>query len=58
MDPLTDPGVLGKAVTYGLLDAPQLVNNPFGLGKIRTQIIRGQCLTVNEEGKPIPETEG
>jgi hypothetical protein len=56
-DPLTDPGVLGKAVTCGLLDAPQLVNNPFGLGKIRTQIIRGQCLTVNEEGEPISETE-
>ena len=29
-DPLSDAGTLAKAVTLGILDAPQLKNNPFG----------------------------
>ncbi|MEN6522443.1 MAG: cobalamin B12-binding domain-containing protein, partial [Anaerolineaceae bacterium] len=30
VDPLTDPRVLTKAVTTGIMDAPQLKNNPYG----------------------------
>ena len=31
-DPLTDPGTLARAVTSGIMDAPQLRSNPYGLG--------------------------
>jgi methylmalonyl-CoA mutase cobalamin-binding subunit len=56
-DPLSDPAVLAKAVTSGILDAPQLKNNSFGRGKIRTKIIAGACWAVNEKGEPLSEAE-
>jgi hypothetical protein len=44
-DPLTDAPTLTKAVTQGILDAPQLINNPFAKGTIRTHIDkRGACV--------------
>jgi methylmalonyl-CoA mutase cobalamin-binding subunit len=54
-DPFTDPQVLTKAVTSGILDAPQLRNNRFGRGQIRTRIIGGACMAVDEAGQPLPE---
>jgi hypothetical protein len=54
-DPWTDPPTLAKAVTSGLLDAPQLKNNPFAHGTIRTRIIEGMCIAVDEGGKPLTE---
>ena len=56
-DPLSDPATLTAAVKCGLLDAPQLINNPFGLGQIHTQIIAGRCLVVDHQGKPVHEKE-
>jgi len=58
-DPLTDPTTLTKAVTTGMLDAPQLQNNPYGRGQIVTRIDeRGACVTVDPEtGKPLNERE-
>lgn len=58
-DPLTDPATLTKAVTTGVLDAPQLQNNPYGRGQIVTRIDqRGACVTVDSEtGKPLSERE-
>ncbi len=53
VDPLTDPACLTQAVTSGILDAPQLKNNPFAQGKIVTRIINGACRIVNENGKPV-----
>ncbi len=55
-DAWTDPGTLSKAVTLGILDAPQLKNNLYGKGAIRTRIIDGACRTVNSEGRPIDES--
>lgn len=55
-DPLTDPATLTRAVTTGLMDAPQLKNNAFGLGRIRTSIVNGACVAVNSKGKPVRET--
>jgi hypothetical protein len=56
-DPLADAGTLARAVTSGILDAPQLVNNPYGHGAIHTRIDeRGACLAVHPaSGEPLPE---
>jgi hypothetical protein len=54
-DPLTDPATLTRAVTSGLLDAPQLRNNKFGCGRIRTSIINGACVAVDAKGKILKE---
>ncbi|HAD07623.1 MAG TPA: methionine synthase [Anaerolineaceae bacterium] len=56
-DPLTNPDVLAKSVTLGILDAPQLKNNPFGRGEIRTRIINGACQAVDKDGNPISESQ-
>jgi len=45
-DPLINPAVLANSVTSGLLDAPQLKNNPFGLGQVKTRIVNGACIEV------------
>lgn len=55
-DPFTDPVVLSAAVTSGILDAPQLRNNPFGLGKVVTRIIDGASCAVDDKGEPITES--
>ena len=54
-DPFTDASVLARAVTSGILDAPQLVNNKFGRGQVKTRIVNGACVSVDENGKPISE---
>jgi hypothetical protein len=56
-DAWVDPGVLAQAVTRGLLDAPQLQNNPFGRGQIRTRIVEGGCEAVDESGRVLLEKE-
>jgi hypothetical protein len=55
VDPLSDPQTLSRAVTSGILDAPQLRNNPYGLGQVRTRIVKGQCLAVDERGRQLRE---
>jgi methylmalonyl-CoA mutase cobalamin-binding subunit len=52
---LTDPHTLSKAVQLGILDAPQLKNNPFAPGTVRTRMLDGACETVDENGKTIGE---
>jgi hypothetical protein len=56
-DAWTDPASLAKAVTSGILDAPQLKNNPFGRGQIRTHIVNGMCVAVDSDGRPLSESE-
>lgn len=56
-DPLIHPPTLARAVTLGILDAPQLKNNPYGLGRVRTRILDGACLAVDERGRPLSETD-
>jgi hypothetical protein len=57
VDAWVDPSILAKAVMLGVLDAPQLKNNPFALGQIKTRIIHGCCEAIDPQGKPISETE-
>ncbi len=54
-DPLTDPATLTKAVKVGILDAPQLKNNAFAPGAVRTRVLDGASETVDENGKIIDE---
>jgi hypothetical protein len=57
IDPWADAATLAKAVTEGILDAPQLLNNKFGKGVIRTRVVNGACEAVNSSGKVILERE-
>lgn len=56
-DPLIDPKILTEAVLKGILDAPQLKNNRFGRGKIRTKIINGACDAIDASGSYLSETD-
>lgn len=52
-DPWADPATLAQAVCTGLLDAPQLRNNPFARGEVRTRILNGASMGVGEDGLPL-----
>ena len=54
-DPFTNEAVLAKAVAVGIMDAPQLKNNPFARGEVQTRIIDGACVSVDAAGKRISE---
>lgn len=55
-DPLTHVPTLAQAVTRGLLDAPQLKNNPYALGRSITGIVEGSCREIDpKSGKPLDE---
>jgi hypothetical protein len=54
-DPLSHSGTLAKAVELGILDAPQLKNNPIARGMIKTRIVDGACQTVDEDNFAISE---
>ncbi len=56
-DPWADAATLARSVTSGLMDAPQLKNNPFGRGLARTRILRGACVAVDEKGIPLSPRE-
>ena len=56
-DPWTDAATLAKAVTSGILDAPQLKNNLFGRGQVRTHIVNGMCVAVSSDGRPLRESD-
>ncbi len=55
-DPFTDPETLARAVECGLMDAPDLAGNPAAWGRTQTKLIGGACLTVGDNGLPLPET--
>ncbi len=59
VDPLTDPPTLARAVRIGILDAPQLMNNLYGLGLTATRIDqRGACVAIEPaSGETISESE-
>jgi hypothetical protein len=56
-DPWSDAATLARAVTEGVLDAPQLANNKFGKGVIRTRVVNGACEAVDSSGKALSEKE-
>lgn len=56
-DPLADAAVLARAVTSGIMDAPQLRNNAFARGISLTMIKDGASVAVDENGKVITEKD-
>jgi methylmalonyl-CoA mutase cobalamin-binding subunit len=56
-DPWVDPVILAKSVKLGILDAPQLRNNPFALGKLKTSFFNGSCIAISPAGLPLNEAE-
>jgi hypothetical protein len=56
-DPLTDAATLAQAVTSGVMDAPQLRNNRFGRGQVKTSIVHGASVVVDKRGKPVSESK-
>jgi methylmalonyl-CoA mutase cobalamin-binding subunit len=54
-DPLIDPETLTRSVSRGLWDAPHLKGHPLAKGTIRTRIIGGACVAVDEDGRQISE---
>jgi hypothetical protein len=56
-DPWSDPIILAKSIKLGILDAPQLRNNPYALGQIKTRVVNGSCVAVNPEGLPLSEAD-
>jgi len=56
-DAWVDPVILAKSVRLGILDAPQLRNNPIARGQINTRMLNGSCLATNLAGIPLREAE-
>jgi hypothetical protein len=58
-DPWVNAVTLTRAVQTGILDAPQLKNNPFGRGQIVTRIDgRGACIGIEPNtGSPLNESD-
>jgi hypothetical protein len=54
-DPWADAHTLAQAVTTGILDAPQLRNNRFGKGLIRTRVADGACVAIDGNNLPMKE---
>jgi methylmalonyl-CoA mutase cobalamin-binding subunit len=56
-DAWINPEILAKSVRLGILDAPQLRNNPFALGQIKTRMLNGACIATDPAGFPLNEAE-
>ena len=56
-DPLSDPATLARAVAIGILDAPQLRNNAYARGYVKTRFVGGACVAVAPDGSPLSESE-
>jgi hypothetical protein len=54
---LSDPRVLAQAVACGLMDAPQLVNNPYAPGRIQTRSLNGAMVAIDENRQPLREKD-
>ncbi|HEX3049132.1 MAG TPA: hypothetical protein VHP83_00640, partial [Aggregatilineaceae bacterium] len=54
-DPFSDPVVLARAVALGLLDAPQLGNNAYAPGRVRTRSLDGAVHAVDRQGHALDE---
>lgn len=56
-DPFADAALLAKAVGVGLMDAPQLVNNAYAQGSVRTRSLGGKIIAVDDQGRTLNEDQ-
>jgi hypothetical protein len=56
-DPFTDPATLARAVSRGILDAPQLRNNRVARGLVSTRVVDGACVAIDTRGQPLAEQD-
>lgn len=56
-DPFSDPYCLAESVRSGIIDAPQLRNNPEALSAIKTMPINGGYDAVDSERRPLSEVK-
>ncbi len=56
-DPWQDVETLVRAVECGLLDAPDLAGNHPARGAVKTRLLNGACLAVDDYGRPKPEED-
>jgi hypothetical protein len=56
-DPLISPVIISKAIKSGILDAPHLCGVKAANGTIRTMIIDGKNVAVDEDYKPVSEKD-
>jgi methylmalonyl-CoA mutase cobalamin-binding subunit len=54
-EPWVEPSILAAAVREGIMDAPQLLHNPFARGCIKTKIVDGSSVAVDNNGLPLSE---
>lgn len=54
---LTDPSVIARAIEIGYLDAPHLKGNRYARGVVKTRLLDGACVAVDEGGNPLKESE-
>lgn len=57
IDPFTDAENLTRSVEIGILDAPQLRNNKYARGEIKTRIINGSCVSTDDNGFLLTEEQ-
>ncbi|MBT9134266.1 MAG: hypothetical protein DDT38_00997 [Firmicutes bacterium] len=56
-DSLTDPRTIARAIEVGYLDAPHLKGNPYALGVVKTKMLDGACMAIDEQNRPLGEAE-
>ncbi len=57
-DPLTDPGVIARAIRQGILDTPHFNGRPGLQGKVKTGLVNGAWYAVDgRTGRIMPEKE-
>ncbi|MHA1585203.1 MAG: cobalamin B12-binding domain-containing protein [Promethearchaeota archaeon] len=54
-NPYLSPNILTEAVKIGLFDAPQLKGNSIAKGEIKTRILNGKCVAVDNNQKFLSE---
>jgi len=57
VNPWLDVGTLVRAVESGLLDAPDLAGNHPARGSVKTRLVNGACLAVDDHGHLKPEAD-
>jgi methylmalonyl-CoA mutase cobalamin-binding subunit len=57
VDSWSDPATLAQAVQRGLLDAPQLTNNAYAPGQLRTRSVGGAIQAMGDRGEVLSESQ-